>query len=96
MEYLLDTFAELATLHAAAATAAERAWSTLANHNETSRESILHENHGQDCSSQKHLMVDATDFTVRWNGQHCHLGPTILFKLIQRLARRMVHKLIRA
>jgi DNA-binding response OmpR family regulator len=36
-------------------------------------------------------MVNPTTFTVEWHGQRCDLGPSILFKLIQRLARRPDH-----
>jgi DNA-binding response OmpR family regulator len=88
VEFLLNTFAELATLHAAAATAAERAWATLANHNEEASEGASHGIHRQDCSSQRQPIVDATNFSVRWKGQRCNLGPTIPFRLIQHLARQ--------
>jgi DNA-binding response OmpR family regulator len=78
LEFVLDTFAELATLHTAAAAAAERAWSVLDKHGDQQR----------GCLPRDGLMVNPATFTVEWHGQRCDLGPTMLFKLIQRLARR--------
>ncbi len=88
MEFLLDTLSELATLLTTAATATEQAWARLAEY-------------GEDCFRNAHcgdppyqrspshpIMVDATTFTVAWHGEHCYLGPTIQFRLIQHLARR--------
>lgn len=88
VEFLQNTFTELATLHAAAATAAEHAWAMLANHDAEASERASHGNHSRDCPPQRPLTVDATNFTVRWKGQRCSLGPTIPFRLIQRLARQ--------
>lgn len=87
-EFVLDTFAELATLHAAAAATAERAWSVLAKHDEVDLQSVSCGHLHRGCLPQDRLMVYPTTFTVEWHGQRCNLGPTILFKLIQRLARR--------
>lgn len=87
-EFLLDTFAEMATLHAAAAAVAEQAWTMLANHDETDLKDISCCDFHPRCPPQGRLKVNPTTYTVEWHGQHCHLGPTILFKLIQRLARR--------
>ncbi len=87
-EFLLDTFAEMATLHAAAAAVAEQAWTMLANHDETDLKDVSDCDFHPRCPPQERLKVNPTTYTVEWHGQHCHLGPTILFKLIQRLARR--------
>jgi DNA-binding response OmpR family regulator len=54
----------------------------------TNRAVSLHADLHRGCLRQDRLMVDPMTFTVEWHGQHCNLGPTILFKLIQRLARR--------
>jgi DNA-binding response OmpR family regulator len=86
-EFLLDTFAELATLHAAAAAAAEQAWSVLAKH-EADLQGVSCGDSHRGCLSHDRLMVNPTTFTVEWHGQRCDLGPSILFKLIQRLAHR--------
>ena len=88
LEFLLDTFAELATLHAAAATTAERAWSKLINCSEDEVQDVLCGEPPYRCSQQHPITVDATTFTVAWQGQRCYLGPTIQFRLIQHLARR--------
>jgi DNA-binding response OmpR family regulator len=87
VEIILDAFAELATLHAAAAAAAERAWSVLSEHEDL-------ELRGVACGQCRHRQlavdrprVDAATFTVEWHGRRCDLGPGILFKLLQRLSR---------
>ena len=87
-EFLLDTFAELATLHAAAAAIAEQAWSKLAKYDEVDLNGIFSGAFPQGSLSEERLTVNPTTFTIEWHGLHCNLGPTILFKLIQRLARR--------
>jgi DNA-binding response OmpR family regulator len=88
LEFLLDTFSELATLHAAAAATAERAWSVLAKHDEADLKGVSCGDRQRGFLPHDRLMVDPTTFTVEWQGQRCDLGPSILFKLIQRLARR--------
>jgi len=88
LKFILNTFTELAALHAAAATAAERAQSVLAKHNEDTLQGVTCSSLNQGCIPPDQLMVDPTNFTMRWNGRYCDLGPTILFKLMQRLARR--------
>ena len=76
-EFLLDTFAELATLHAAAATTAERAWSVLAKHDEADLQGVSCSDCHQGCLPHDRLMINPTTFTVEWHGQRCDLGPTI-------------------
>ena len=49
-EFVLDAFAELATLHAAAAAAAERAWSVLAKHDEAAGAA-------KECSAAVHYLA---------------------------------------
>ena len=88
IEFLLDAFAELATLHAAAAATAEGAWSVLAKHDEADLQDVSRSDSHRRCLPQDRLMVNPMTFTVEWHGQRCDLGPSILFKLIQRLARR--------
>jgi DNA-binding response OmpR family regulator len=88
LEFVLDTFAELATLHAAAAAAAEQAWSVLAKHDEADLQGVSCGDRHRGCLPHNRLMVNPATFTVEWHGQRCDLGPSILFKLIQRLARR--------
>lgn len=87
-ETILDAFAELATLHAAAAATAERAWSALAEHDDADLQ-------GVSCARCQHRqlsagrpLVNAATFSVEWRGRRCDLGPSILFRLIQRLLRR--------
>ena len=36
-------------------------------------------------------LIDDSRFTVRWNGSECHLGPTIPYRLLRRLATRPNH-----
>ena len=36
-------------------------------------------------------LIDRTTFTVAWKGKSCYLGCTILFRLIERLARNPNH-----
>ena len=88
VETILDAFAELATLHAAAATTAERAWSALAEQDEADMRQMP-------CARCQHRqlptgrpLANAATFSVAWQGRRCDLGPSILFKLIQRLLRR--------
>ena len=88
IEFILDAFAELATLHAAAATAAERAWLVLAKCDEADSQGILCSRRHQECLPHERLVVSSTTFSVEWQGRRCDLGPSILFKLIQRLSRR--------
>mgnify|MGYP000596943368 CR=1 FL=1 len=87
-ELVIDGLAELATLHAAAAATADRVWSALAEHDDAASEGIFSGSFPRECLQQHRLIIDATTFTVKWRAQSCHLGPTILFTLIQRLARR--------
>lgn len=87
-EFVLDTFAELATLHTAAAAAAERAWSVLDKQGKAGFHSVSSGDQRRGCSSRDRLVVDPATFTIEWHGQRCNLGPTILFRLIQHLARR--------
>lgn len=87
-EFLLDTFAELATLHAAAAATAEQAWTMLAKYDEVDLNGMFSGDFPQGCLSEERLTVNPTTFTIEWHGLRCNLGPTVLFKLIQRLARR--------
>jgi len=51
-EMILDAFAELATLHTAAAATAERAWSALAEHDEADLRSML-------CACCQHRQLSA-------------------------------------
>jgi DNA-binding response OmpR family regulator len=87
VEIILDAFAELATLHAAAAAAAERAWSVLSEHDDLDVRGIACSqcHHGRFVSDR--LRVDTATFTVEWHGRRCDLGPGIPFKLLQRLSR---------
>jgi len=88
LELVIDAFAELATLHAAAAATADRVWSALAGHDTAGSEGVFSGGFPRGCLRQHRLIIDAAAFTVKWRDQSCHLGPTILFKLVQRLARR--------
>ena len=87
-ELVLDTLAELATLHKAAAAAAERVWSVLEKHDVADFRCVPCSDQLQGCLPRHHLVVNPATFTVEWHGQRCSLGPTILFRLIQHLARR--------
>jgi len=87
-EFVLDALAELATLHAAAAATAERAWSVLAKHDDADLRGVSCSDCHRGCSPHDRLKVNPTTFTIEWHGRSCDLGPSILFKLIQRLARR--------
>ena len=88
IEFILDAFAELATLHAAAAAASEGAWSVLAKHDEAYFQDIFCSGRHRECLPHDRLVVSPTTFTVEWRDRCCDLGPSILFKLIQRLSRR--------
>ncbi|MBN2136258.1 MAG: hypothetical protein JW720_00475, partial [Sedimentisphaerales bacterium] len=88
LEFVLDAFTELTALHAAATTAAERVRSVLAEHDEDAPHGVTCTSLHKGCGSQDQLTLDPTNFTIKWNGRCCDLGPTILFKLMQRLARR--------
>jgi len=87
-ETVLDAFAELAALHAAAAAAAERAWSVLAKHDDLDVQGIACARCGSYQLPADRPRIDAATFTVEWHGRRCSLGPSILFKLLQRLLRR--------
>jgi len=88
IEFVLDAFAELATLHAAAAAAAERAWSALAKHGDADFQGIFFSSRHQECLPHDRLVVSPATFSVEWRDRRCDLGSSILFKLIQRLSRR--------
>lgn len=86
-ETILDAFAELVALHTAAAAAAERVWSALAEHGGRGERAIV-------CPKCHHRQLvsgrprtDATTFSVSWRGRRCDLGPGISFKLMQRLSQ---------
>ena len=88
IEFVLDAFAELATLHATAVTAAEQAWSVLAKHDDADSQGISCSGRHRKCLPHDRLVVSPMTFTVEWRDLRCDLGPSILFKLIQRLSRR--------
>jgi len=88
IEFILDAFTELVTLHAAAEAAAERVWSVLAQHGDVDLQKASRSGIRQDDLSHDHLVVNPATFSVEWRDRHCELGPSILFKLIQRLSRR--------
>jgi DNA-binding response OmpR family regulator len=88
LEFILDTLTELASLHAAAAAAAERAWSVLDGQDKAVLHNAPYGDQRRNGLSRDRLTVNPTTFTVQWRGQSCNLGPTILFKLIHFLARR--------
>jgi DNA-binding response OmpR family regulator len=88
LEFILDTLSDLGTLHKAAAATAERAWSVLGKHDMADFPGVSCGDQHRDCLSRDRLMVNPATFTVEWHGQHCDLGPTILFRLIQHLAHR--------
>ncbi len=88
LELVLDALAELATLHSAAAAAAERAWLLLDKQARADLRITPSGDQSTDCLPCDHLEVNPVTFTVEWHGRCCSLGPTILFKLIDRLAHR--------
>jgi len=67
-EFLLDTFAEIATLHAAAAAIAEQAWTMLANHDETDLKVVSYCDFNPGCLPQDRLKVNPTTYTIEWHG----------------------------
>ncbi len=85
---ILDAFAELATLHAAAAAASRRAWSALAQQGEANLGQVPCDHCQLRQPSADRPLVNVATFSVAWHGRRCDLGPTILFRLIQRLLRR--------
>lgn len=87
-ETLLDALAELSALHAAAAEAADRAWTALAKHADDDLEGTLDVALGVRRSLTNHPLVNTSTFTVEWLGRSCELGPSVPFKLMQRLLRR--------
>ena len=88
IEFILDAFTELATLHAAAAAAAERVWSVLAKYGDADFQEVFGGSIRPECLPHDRLVVSPTTFSVQWRNRRCDLGPSILFKLIQRLSRR--------
>jgi len=87
-ELVIETLAELATLHTAAAAAAERARSLLDKHDMAALRGVLGGDQHRGGLPRDSLVVNPATFTVEWHGQYCNLGQTILFRLIQHLARR--------
>lgn len=89
IETMVDAFAELAALYTAATAVADRALSVLTDYEK------IDVRDGYSCRKSQcrptvseRPMVNPSTFTVLWQGRHCHLGPSILFKLIERLARQ--------
>jgi DNA-binding response OmpR family regulator len=87
VEKILDTFAELGALHAATARAAERAWSLLAEYEMNNLHDIPCTHCHRRLLSSDRPLVNTATFTVAWRDRHCIIGPSILFKLIERLSR---------
>lgn len=87
-ETLLDALAELSALYAAAAAAADRAWTALAEHADGDLDGALGAARVDSQSLADRPLVNASTFTVEWRGRRCDLGPSIPFKLLQRLLRR--------
>jgi DNA-binding response OmpR family regulator len=87
-EFILDTLAELASLHADAAAVAERARSVLDQQDMADPHSVPSAGQDESCAPRDGLTADPATFTVEWRGQRCDLGPTILFRLIHFLALR--------
>jgi DNA-binding response OmpR family regulator len=88
IETMIDAFGELAALHNAAAAIAERALSALTDYRKiVERDETCRKFQCQQIPSDR-PMVNPSTFTVVWQGRHCHLGPSILFKLIERLSRQ--------
>ena len=60
IEFVLDAFAELATLHATAADAAERAWSVLAKDDEVDFQGVFCSSSHRECVPHERLVVSPT------------------------------------
>lgn len=82
---LLDMLAELAALHSAAATLAERAYTLVA----ASTQPHPKPSTPPDVSAlgNGHLIVSAATCCVQWHGRRCILGPSLPFRMIHRLSR---------
>ena len=87
-EMILDAFAELAALHSAATATAERAWSVLAGHDDLGVKDMAWVQCRYQQPASAPPRIDTATFTVEWRGRRCDLGPSIPFKLLQRLSRR--------
>ena len=87
VETILGAFAELAALNSAATATAERAWSVLAEHDTLESQDFTCAR-CNDRLAVNRPRIDTSTFTVEWRGRRCDLGPSILFKLLQRLSRR--------
>lgn len=88
MERIQDALAELATIHAEAAAIAERAWTALAENDGDELQGGACDECQNRSSSSGRPLISSAKFTAQWHGRCCDLGPSIMFKLIQRLARR--------
>jgi DNA-binding response OmpR family regulator len=88
LEIILDTLTELASLHAAAAAAAERAWLALDRQDKIVLRKAPHGGQPRSGLPRDQPTVNPTTFIVQWHGRSCNLGPTILLRLIHFLARR--------
>lgn len=75
------TLLALAGILRNAADAAASAAVTLANLSEQDTEVV----------GTLRLVIDHNRMSVRWNGRSCHLGATIAFRLLERLAQRSNH-----
>jgi hypothetical protein len=73
-ETLLDALAELSALHAAAAAAADRAWTALAEHANGDLDGALGVAGGDRQCLANRPLVNASTFTVEWQGRRCDLG----------------------
>ena len=79
---LLDMLAELAALHSAAATLAERAY-TLAASTQPKPPTPP----DAPALGNGHLVVSTATCCVQWHGRRCILGPSLPFRMIHRLSR---------
>jgi len=81
---LISVLAELASHHAAAAALAEKAHDLVAGGESSRRLSTGGNGH---VTRNGNLVVSSAMCSVRWRGRCCVLGPSLLLRLMHRLAQ---------
>ncbi len=83
---ILRGLTEIAALHAAASAVARHIYSAITDGERAAPYSDCTDPAYEGCGS--HIRVDAFMHSVEWAGHRCVLGPSLLFRMIQRLARQ--------
>ncbi|MBI1338281.1 MAG: hypothetical protein GC164_15165 [Phycisphaera sp.] len=84
---LLNTLAELAALHAAAATLAQRAYDHVAADAPQGMLARRPRPHADLTTRNGELVVSVATCCVEWRGRQCALGPSLQFRLFHRISQ---------